>query len=275
MKQVLELFQYIDSQNNDKALLDLLTRSDAVTAWEKLSNKVSSEDDFLRAVEGIGQAAMRAYIPEDRKLTENENRESCEEAARLAKRLGQLIAHNANLRPSLELAVSPVKRAALDRILGGVMYQQLLFSEEAEKELKINYNHIRQTVFLDSDSGDSFEVEYSDDDNDVRAWCQKLDTSDAYKILRGYWDTEDDFTARLNLFATKATEAAEWDAITGRPKSKNVDQRIFSVELCGIFSCYCGSPNYDLVADFGFIVFDVNCDSDTIKKWFKRDNLRQ
>ena len=270
IKQVLgECFQFVESKQNENALLSLLTRSDAVAAFMKLKKKTTSDVTFLLAVKEIGGAAMRAFHPDEEKLTAHENRESCEEAAKLAKRLSVLIAQNSNLRPPLEAAVSPVKRAALDRILHGVLLQNLSFAEEVEAEIKACGDLVNHTITLDD--GDSFEVEYSDDERLVHNYYKAIDTASAYKILNGYWKDQDDLNHRLNLFASKADEAAEWAPLTPRSKSDNLDIRIFSIALCRVFDVYCGSPNYELVADFAHIIFDKSVESDTIKKWLKRD----
>jgi hypothetical protein len=270
IKRVLgECFHFVESQQNENALLALLTRSDAVTAFEKLKKKVTDEDSFLPAVKAIGQAAMRAFHPNEDKLTASENRESCEEAAKLAKRLSVLIAQNSNLRPPLEAAVSPVKRAALERILQGVLLQNLSFTEEVESKINAVGDLVNQTVSLDD--GDSFEVEYSDDERLVHDYYKGIDTATAYKILRGYAERKDDLQSRLKLFETEAMRAVGCEPIASRSKSDNVDIRIFSIALCRAFDGYCGSPNYELVADFALIIFDKSVESDTIKKWLKRD----
>lgn len=270
IKRVLgECFHFVESQQNENALLALLTRSDAVTTFEKLKKKVTNEDSFLPAVKAIGQAAMRAFHPNEDKLTASENRENCKEAAKLAKKLSVLIAQNSNLRPPLEAAVSPVKKAALERILQGVLLQNLSFTEEVESKINAVGDLINHTVSLDD--GDSFEVEYSDDERLVHDYCKEIDTATAYKILRGYSEHKDDLQSRLKLFETEAMRAAGFEPIAPKSKSDNVDIRIFSIALCRVFDVYCGSPNYELVADFAHIIFDKSVESDTIKKWLKRD----
>ena len=272
-QELTECFHFIESKKNGSALLSLLTRSDAALAFEKLKKKAKNNDVFLLSVKEIGMCAARAFHPQADKLTAAENRESCEEAAKLANRLSLLIYQNSNLRPFLDEAAHPKKTAALQLILDGVLYQNLSFTEEAEKSIDSNRDTIQHTIYIDDGEPISFsdEFNYSEYEKLVNVLYKSMDTPEAYRVLRGYGLDQDDLRFRLDLFASKATEAADWSPITPRAKSDNVDMRIFSIALCRAFDGYCGSPNYELVAEFAHIIFDKSVESDTIKKWLKRD----
>ncbi|MDP1678767.1 MAG: hypothetical protein Q8L02_01340 [Candidatus Nitrotoga sp.] len=272
-RAVLSWLYLADTQQDHDALTRLVRQRDAILAWHKLKLKISLPDSFYSTASSIGRAAVCAHLSPAEKLIIQENRESATEAAHLAEKLCRLIDFNSNLHPIQGSIQPPLQQAALDRILGGVLDQAITtksdisFSEEIELELDKRAQTKREEEndpIYGKETARMIEM-------GIIHRLPEVSTSDAYKILSGFWASPaDDLKERLQLFATQARRAAEFEPIVPRPSSENTDQHAFALSVCSILNRSCGTPNYEIAAAFISAVFDKDVAADTIKKWWQR-----
>lgn len=270
-------WQYLaDTQQDHDALTRLVRQKDAILAWRKLKLKISQQVSFYATASSIGREAVCAHLSPANKLIIQENRDTATEAALLAERLCRLIDFNSNLHPIWESIQPPLQQAALDRILGGLAQVSttesgISFSEEIELELdrraQIRREEANDPIY-GKETARMIEI-------GIMHRLPEVSTSDAYKILSGFWASPaDDLKERLKLFATQARRAAEFEPIVPRPNSENTDQHVFALSVCSILNRSCGTPNYEIAAAFISAVFDKDVAADTIKKWWqRRDSL--
>jgi hypothetical protein len=267
-------WQYLaDTQQDHDALTRLVRQQDAILAWRKLKLKISQQVSFYATASSIGRAAVCAHLSQVEKLSIQDNRESSTEAAHLAEKLCRLIDFNSNLHPSQGSIQPPLQQAALDRILGGLLAQPITtkndisFSEEIELEL----DRCAQTKREEENDPIYGKETARMIEMGIIHRLPEVSTSDAYKILSGFWATPaDDLKERLQLFATQARRAAEFEPIVPRPNSENTDQHVFALSVCSILNRSCGTPNYEIATAFISAVFDKDVATDTIKKWWQR-----
>lgn len=251
-------WRYLARTRQDaESLKRLITRDEALNAWRVLASKPLKKGSFWEVANWIGRKAIGAHLTLADRRTGQEIREAAKEAAVLGKTLINLIERNSSLRVSGYELVPPSERAALDRLLGG------LISQKVEKNSEEG-----------SASDEFFSSEIEHELDAVQALnhpkYKDMTSSLAYRVLR--WNQFDDtaFLERLRLFTKLAEESADIPPLVPDPKRDSASQHRFALWTCLTIVGYYGSPNYDVVADLTSAVFDTTISTENVKKWWQR-----
>lgn len=247
------------TKDDAEALNRLAQHESARDSWRKLELKCEEKREgfqFEQLVKKISIATLRSHLLRRETKTRREIQDASADAAELAERLIRLIENNATLqRFTREEILRPLDLAALHRLNGalravrseGTGNDEGWFSQEIEDKLdKVQKRHF---------------PEYKD-----------LTTSKAYRIVHVHpcRKMPQYFVEYLENFAVFARNAKNCQPVVSRPNAKNASSQAYGLRICDLLNFYLGSPNHNIAAGFVAAAFNIEVDTETVKKWWLR-----